>query len=57
MEKILRFFVGYKKSIRPDQDIIVIMEPNAPRWAGRLVGNYLEFIRTGEGAMEPTNDD
>ena len=57
MEEILRLMGGYNKSIRPDQDIFLIIEPKAPRWAGNLVGNYLEFIRTGEGAMEPTNDD
>lgn len=52
MAKILRL-AGSMGPINPEQDIIVILQPNGPKWAGRLVGNYLEFIRTGEGAMEP----
>ena len=52
MVRALRRF-GQKGSIRPDQDILVLLEPNAPKWAGRLVANYMEFIRTGEGAMKP----
>ncbi len=52
MEKTLRL-CGVKGPISPDQDILLMMEPNSLRWAARLVENYLEFIRTGEGAMEP----
>jgi hypothetical protein len=53
MEEVLRVLGGVKEPIRPEQDIIVIMQPKAPRWALRLVTNYLEWIRTGEGSMEP----
>ena len=53
MEEVLRVMGDVKGPIDPDQDIIVIMEPKFPRWALRLIKNYLEWIRTGEGAMEP----
>lgn len=43
--------VGVKGPLDPEQDILVILEPTAPKWAWRLVGNYMEFIRTGEGSM------
>mgnify|MGYP001591351194 CR=1 FL=1 len=52
MKKTLRL-LGQKGPITPEQDILVLIEPTAPRWALRLLENYLEFIRTGEGAMEP----
>jgi hypothetical protein len=50
--KLLRL-MGFKGRIRPEQDILLLIEPNAPRWAERLVQNYVQFICTGEGSMEP----
>ena len=52
MVKVLRL-MGQKGPIDPEQDILVMIEPTAPRWALPLIGNYLEFIRTGEGEMKP----
>lgn len=53
IEEMLRVMGGVKGSIRPEQDIFLILEPEAPVWAMNLLRNYLEFIRTGEGSMEP----
>ena len=52
MVKVLRL-MGCKGSIDPKQDIMVMIEPPAPGWALPLIGNYLEFIRTGQGEMKP----
>ena len=52
LAELLRL-MGQNEPLCPEQDILVIIEPNAPRWTATLVGNYLEFIRTGEGVVEP----
>lgn len=43
---------GYEKRISPAQDILIILEPEAPKWAGRLIANYVQWICTGEGETE-----
>lgn len=53
MAEAMRLLGEYKGRIRPDQDIFLVLEPKAPEWAGRLLANYLEFLCTGEGEMEP----
>ena len=43
---------GMKGVLSPEQDIFIFLEPDCPSWAGNLVTNFLEWIRTGEGEIE-----
>ena len=45
--------MGSNEPLRSDKDIFALIEPGAPKWAGRLIHSFIDFIETGEGTVPP----
>ena len=45
--------MGSNEPLRSNEDIFLFIEPGSPKWAGRLMHSFIDFIETGEGTMTP----